>query len=188
MKKNIGLLTFIAGIAYLLYEYFKDNSTQVVTSVVGTGYSTDTESINSSLLKTASLIDTTNKDLLLQIQSLKDDFNAKINQQIKVVKFTAEIDLPLKGDLNTVYFLNVGGVKYLKKWDGMQYVNTSLNTDLPNCYHSLKYDYYAKFADISISNYTGRIASIIVIEDETQENKNGFYVFNGTSLVWILTQ
>jgi hypothetical protein len=111
-----------------------------------------------------------------------------VPRYFRVAKYTAESQLPITGDVGTVYFLNVAGSKYLKYWNGTAYVNASTKTDLPKCVSSVQKDYYATFADISISNYTGRIASIIVIEDETQENQNGFYVFNGTSLVWILTQ
>ena len=100
----------------------------------------------------------------------------------RIAKYTAESQLPVTGDVGTVYFLNVTGNKYLKYWNGVAYVNASTKVDLPKCVSSVQQDYYATFADISIANYGNRVASIHVIEDVNNQNGTGLYYFDGSTL------
>lgn len=109
-------------------------------------------------------------------------------QKFKIEKYTAENQLPTTGRFNSVYFLNVAGSKYLKYWDGTAYVNASTKTDLPKCVSSIQRDYYATFSDISTANYNGRNADICVISDETQSGFVGLYFFDGSNLIWKITQ
>ena len=106
----------------------------------------------------------------------------------KIEKYTSEASLPTTGSLNVVYFLNVSGTKYLKFWNGGSYVNASSNILLPNCISDSIRDYYAKYSDINLTAYNGKCIDIVVIEDETQSNYLGRYFYDGTNLIWIITQ
>ena len=98
----------------------------------------------------------------------------------KILKYTSESSLPITGDLFTVYFLTVSNVKYLKYWNGTIYINAILISDFFR-------DYYAKKADINLSNYLGVCRNIAVIEDEDNGGTFTHYFYNGTELQWIVS-
>lgn len=104
------------------------------------------------------------------------------NVNYKIEKYTSESSLPKVGSFQSVYFLTVNAIKYLKYWDGSSYINASTRTDIPNCVSDYVRDFYAVYTDVNTSKYNGRCAEIIVIEDSNNNNSIGKYFFNGTTL------
>lgn len=115
----------------------------------------------------------------------KDNFIGKVNLTVK--KYTSESQLPGIGDLNTVYFLNVSNVKYLKYWDGTQYLNASAKPTMPFTVQDFFRDFYAKKSSVVLANYNGKCAQIAVIEDEDNGDTFTHYFYNGTELQWIVS-
>lgn len=102
-----------------------------------------------------------------------------------IQKYTSESLLPTIGDSKVVYFLNVSGSKYLKYWNGIEYINASTRTDYPKAISFYLRDYYAKYSDIDTSKYNGSTRDILVVEDENNSSQATSYLFNGSILTTI---
>lgn len=112
------------------------------------------------------------------------DLSKSPSNSVSIERFDTTDLLPEDGIQNTIYVVgtNVANV-HLKFWYNGSYHNAFDRKDIPNCLSTFDIDFYAAYDDIDLSKYGKKFRRIVVLMDENNNNKMGYYLFDGTDLV-----